>query len=489
MKLSSKKICIILVVVSLLALVPIIIISFYSHAQIDDYYYGIKTYHAVQNGTSVFKAAVEQVKETYNDWQGTYSAVFLFSLHPAILGENFYFLTTFILLVSLIGATFFFSYALLKKYFKASTIAYITITTALLLTQIELVPSPVQGFFWFNGSIYYTFFYSLALTLFSLLLIYLKTERMPTKIACMVFSLIIAAIMGGGNFVTALCSVFILFLGICCLVYKKDKRVFGIIGIFAVFLVGFIISIKAPGNAVRQSSYNSHTGAVLSIIYSFFFSASAIFEYTTVPVILFALLIFPLLSKTAKASGLKFDHPFIFSAATYVVFTTQFTPTVYAWGGIGEQRIMNIIFYSYLIMIAADLFYFGGYLARKTNFEPQKAIDFVKTKKNFACIVALCIIVVAFTAIDDKKYNGSGLTTSSAVYSLLSGEAQQYDKENNERLAVLKNKEITDVEFQPFSEKPHCLFYGDLTQDPDYMWSNKPMKQYFDKDSVIVDFD
>lgn len=492
MTVSSKKICAAVISLAIIALIPLLVISFYSHPQVDDYYYGIKTYHAVQNGDSVLKAAAAQVKETYTDWQGTYSAVFLFSLHPAIWGENFYFISTFILLSAFIGSTFLFCDVVLKKYFNASNVIYLTVSTALATVSIQLAPSPVQSYFWWNGSVYYTFFYSLALLFFSSLLIYFKTKSKPTKTICTISCVILGVILGGGNFITALSSLFILFLVIAYLIYKKDKRVFFVGIVFIVFLTGFMISVMAPGNAVRQSSYTDHPGIIGSIIQSFFFSISEIYEFTTIPVVLFALMLFPLLSKVAKASKLSFKHPLLFLAVTFVTFTTQFTPTVYAWGGLGDKRIINIIFYFYLLLILANLFYLGGFVTQKYGYKPQKSIEFIKKTRNFVAVIALSLVVIIFAAFNNKKhpdwYDGTGLASASAIHSLYTGEAQQYDKENNERIKILTDKSIHNVTFEPLSVTPYCLHYGDLTQDPDFMWSNKPMREYFDKNYVVVNW-
>ena len=67
--------------------------------------------HVVKNGGGLFdilSASFQQVKDTYLDWQGTYAAIFVFSLQPAAFSEHIYFLTTFVMLTALIASTLFF---------------------------------------------------------------------------------------------------------------------------------------------------------------------------------------------------------------------------------------------------------------------------------------------------------------------------------------------------------------------------------------------
>ena len=166
MNINSKKLSTILIIMFVLSLIPILIMSFYSVPQQDDYYYGIKTYHAFNESSSflsVIKAAGDQVVKSYNDWQGTWSAIFLFALHPGIWGEEYYFLSTFILIFTMIGATFMFTETVLGRILKMPRQRRIIFTIIILFGQIQFVPAPVQSFYWWNGSVYYTFFYSLSL--------------------------------------------------------------------------------------------------------------------------------------------------------------------------------------------------------------------------------------------------------------------------------------------------------------------------------------
>ena len=74
-------------------------------------------------------------------------------------------------------------------------------------------------------------------------------------------------------------------------------------------------------------------------------------------------------------------------------------------------------------------------------------------------------------------------TSVSAVVSLMSGEAQEYRKQEEERLEILYDDAARDVELKEFSSKPYLLFYEDIEANKEN-WKNIRMSGYYGKDSV-----
>lgn len=497
---SKKYIPIIVVALFVISMVPLFVMSFYNHPAIDDYYYGIKTHHAYQNGnfSDVLKAAVEQVKETYINWQGSYSAVFLFSLHPAIYGEQFYCLSTFILLPLLILSSLIFSYTLMRKIFSISGKAYIVISLVLIATSVHLAPSPVQSYYWWNGSVYYTLFYSLMLLFFSLIHLMLSTEKSAVRLCSFVAATIMAFTIAGGNYTTALLTAMVLFCLIVYLARKKDKHLFYAALIFVVFIISFAVSILAPGNAVRAENYkkiSAFSAILLSIRYAIYYIA----EWTDFTVAAIILILTPFLACAAKRSKFSFRYPIPVLIFLFLFFAAQFTPPIYGMGHMGtgiepatsgNARILNIIYYSYFYFTVISVYYISGSIIRKKGDFTKPIFDFVKTisgKTVISLIVSVAILLPTVAPRGEMcDYRGGGTAFTAAMYSLLSGEAGKWDEENNARYALLTDTEVNCVEFTPFSVQPELLFYGDLTQDPDWMWSNKPMREYFEKEKVVT---
>ncbi len=98
-----------------------------------------------------------------------------------------------------------------------------------------------------------------------------------------------------------------------------------------------------------------------------------------------------------------------------------------------------------------------------------------------ACFVLFCYVL--------PRENRERLTSLCAARSLLIGEAQQYDAEMRERLALLEDPALDgeDVTVPAFTVRPYLLFlYGlELTEDPSY-WINETVAEYYDKGSVTL---
>ena len=466
----------IIVLIFLIVLLPIIYISKYNHSCADDYSYGIGTHKAWQETHSVLElinAANSQVKTTYNEWQGSYSAVFLMALQPAIFGEQYYFLSTLILLGMFIFSNLYIMKIIFKYYFKINNnIIYLLISLALILISIEFVPTPVQSLFWYNGSIYYTFFYSVMLIFIGLLLKLLKLKQNKKIIIYTVLGAIIAIVLGGGNYTTALFINLIILLIEIILLIKKDKKAINIGIILAISLISFIISMIAPGNSIRQESLIK-TGAFMAIIKSFDAAGKFIvYKYITKSAIWLFIAFIPIIYKIVNKIDYKFKMPIAFTIITICIYTAQYTPPLYAQGGM-PQRLLNIIYYSTYWLILINLVYWIGYINSKIDIE--KHLQSIKYKN-----IILIILIVTGIIIMGTEYKNT--VTYKAIESLTSGEAEQYDKEVQERINNYEDENIKNVEIEPLTAKPYLLYYDDLTEDGN--WENEALEEFYNKESV-----
>ena len=161
-----------LIAALIICVIPLLWIAVYNHSSADDYSYGCHARWAwtdTHNLFRVFVAVGEKIKNTYLNWQGSYSAVALFALQPSVWGEEFYGCTTVIVLGLLLFGTLFFCRRMVTI-LGGKKITGDLIALVLMLLSIELLPSPVEGFFWWNGSVYYVVFYVLFLIETSLLM-------------------------------------------------------------------------------------------------------------------------------------------------------------------------------------------------------------------------------------------------------------------------------------------------------------------------------
>lgn len=132
--LTEKRVAICCVLLFVLSLLPVLAIAFYDHPCSDDYSYGLYAAQTVREGGSlwdILAAAARETRETYLDWQGTFSAVFLMALQPAAFGEAYYAITPYLMLGSLIFGSCFFCREVGVHRLSMSNSAWVILSAAL----------------------------------------------------------------------------------------------------------------------------------------------------------------------------------------------------------------------------------------------------------------------------------------------------------------------------------------------------------------------
>lgn len=480
-KLDTKKIITIVAIFLgtglLLSLIPIIISSFYSHPLADDFGFSEKVNHVVKNGGGLFdilSASFQQVKDTYLDWQGTYAAIFVFSLQPAAFSEHIYFLTTFVMLTALIASTLFFVNTIFNILGYDKKIGII-ISFVILLLSIHFVVDKKEAFFWWNGSSYYTLFYSFSLLFFSILIKLYYAEKIIKKVIFLIISLLLAAILGGGNYSTALLTTVILAFVIFLLIKHKKKISLCYVMIFLILITGFVISMIAPGNSVRAANLTGES-PVKAIIHSVFYAVVYIAKWTGLAQLASFSVIGFFAYILTKNSKYKFQYPFIVFVLSVLVFATQLTPPLYAMNSVGSGRQVNIYYYSYYIFMSFNIFYIIGWIN-------QKDIVRIRTKniqKSFSVCTLLLIIGVFLCGC--LNYGLHNITFVDTLLALKNSTPQTYSAEYLDRISQIKNGNttISDIKTVPDFFSPLCI-----EEDSDF-WINKQIARYYDVDKVTL---
>lgn len=375
-KLTTKNIFFIILICFLLSVIPLYIIGMYAHPSVDDYYYGTQTVQAwneTHSIASVIKCSFDEMLNTYNIWQGNFSAIFLMRLQPGIFGEQYYFITPLILLSAYIGFSIFFFYTALKKIFKADSYLAATVGICLTFVSMQLCMTPSDSFYWYNGAIYYTFFYSLMLFLFALL-IRMRTAKAAGTVIFTLISSVLAFLIGGSNYATALFMCIILALAAGAAIYsvltKKNKVIrsyhmaaYIIVALAA--MAGLFISMAAPGNALRQDSVGGSTGIIKTFIYTFAFGGYSIAKVLNAPCLIFFVCMIPAFYSIAKKSGFSYRYPLLVAVFTFGLYCSMGTPVFYAQGLRMPYRMMNIIFFAAYVYIAFNMIYLLGWIGNK----------------------------------------------------------------------------------------------------------------------------
>ena len=463
------------VVVLLISLIPILWVSFYEHPLWDDYGYSALVRQAILDGggfLDVLKAAAQQVKESYVTWQGTFSAIFLFSLQPGVFSENLYFLTTFILVISLLFSTYFFVDTFVVVWMKSQRCYGIIVSSLILFCSIQFMPDAFQGFYWYNGAIYYTFFYSVSLIFYALLIRMFFAKSKKGKIALCVVSSLIAIFIGGGNYATCLFVFVVMALLLLAMFYNKSSDKWLYVVIFGVFLVAFAVSVLAPGNSLRSETEEG-MNPVEAVFYAIIHAATYIGKWTDLQQVVIFIFLSPIIYRLAEKAKLSFKQPFLVIAVAFLCFASQLTPSLYASSGVGNGRLVDIYYYSYYFLILFSLFYLYGWIGK------QKALN-VDCKRIATPINGICclVVLVFLFGVGCAQYGYSDVTSVKTAVLVMDGSASEYEAECERVILEIESGKthVEDVE----NVNSLLPAYGFKSYDDDYI--NADMAEYYGVD-------
>lgn len=480
-----------------------IAIGFFNHSSADDYSFGLLAHLAFAQGggiSDILSGAFQTVVNNWLGWQGTFSAILLFSLQPAVFGEGWYWVSSLVLIGSfLLSLRYLVSSVAVRLDGTDRRVATIVFCIAALLST-QLCPSPVQAFYWWNGSMYYTFFYALLMVFGGQLLRWLHDWASWRLIALCALGFFI----GGGNYLTALWAVELSLTAIVMAGLLGGRRQGLLAGaIFVCTTFAFLLSVMAPGNAVRQMQFvGSALPPLKAIFYSFHYAVLSASDYLG-PILLIALLfLWPFLMRIPMVLKCRTDYVFIAGLCTVFVvavgmYISSFAPTLYGMGTVGDGRVQDIRYYFFValcILCEAMLCQIAqrskladqdgkerktsSVIARTAHVDASERygvmIAFVAAALGIVCVISLVL-----------PGNWNSLTSVSALRSLITGEATTYRAENVERDRLLTSENVGQVILEPYSSAPSVLFFEDFSSDPEY-WSNDVACDYFGKDSIAV---
>ena len=467
----------------LLSLIPLIWLGRYNYPTGDDYYYGAETHLVWQQTGSIIQtldAACAGVADSYQNWQGTYSALFLMYLAPNVFSNTAYHLVTFVILLLLCGGIFYLLRPLFRRFLPGTCGEWITVSSVLSFLCIQTVEFQSDSFYWYNGSMYYTGFFAVTLFFLGTLFRYLDNGKRILLLPLLLF----AVFLGGGNYVSLLPCMLLSVTITLLLLLRKNKKAY-ICGITSVvLLLSFAVSAMAPGNHVRQSGMWK-IPAWKAIAKCLLQGIRYTFAWTGLWWVLAALLLLPVFLRILqKKNGAFFSHPILFTGYAYGLFCSMSCPLFYTMNSTGPGRAVAIVYYMFLLISFAVFFYWIGFVVLKMQVRPKTSerIEF-SGKLNAARYLAMALLLFSIlcTGLWQKT------SAMKAIRVLTDGEAAAYAAEYEDRLLLLNDPEVTDVVLTPFTHQPALIYTGDLPGDPEDPTSRK-VAQYFQKTSLYVNY-
>ncbi len=479
---KDKIVAYIVFSITILSLIPVMYLGRFNHPTGDDYYYGADTkvvWDETGSLTETIKEAVKGVALQYEIWQGTYSGMFLMYLPPNIFGDLPYRFVTMVILTLLTGGIFYLFKPILCGYLKLSKELWLLLSSVVTFMCVQTVPSQGETFFWYNGSMYYTGFFAVTLFTFGLLFRYMLNPR----IIYIPILAVLGIFLAGGNYVSLLPSILVVLLLAVWLAYRKSSKVWGTGILLLCLVVGLLVSAAAPGNAVRQSDMWK-ISAPVAVIKSLLQGLRYISAWVSVWWILAAVIMTPVLWRAFSKTGFQFRYPVIVLGLAYGIFCSMSCPTFYTMNSTGPARVVSIVYYGFMLFTFGCYVYILGYLYR---LEERKQIlqKLSKWQKNAGTIKNVAMMVLTLVLLASGSL--SITTTGKSLTILLSGEAQAYEQEYQERMKILCDPAITEVVFQPYEHQPDMLYVGDIGGDITEELNQK-VAMYFGKNSVKVNY-
>ena len=474
---SYNIILVLLIIAFALLIIPLLYIAKWDVPSADDYSNAIAVHDVILAGGSfgdIMRTAFNQTKQIYNEWQGSASAVFLFALQPMAFGDQYYMIVPYLMLISLTTGVCVFMISFFEL-FSAKKQYGAIIAITLLIGCTQFLPSPVQGFYWYTGSVYYTFFFGISLILYTLLLKIVKKKDTDKVIGKQITIYLLCAFIALGNYITALTTAILLCSLTAFLILNKNKTWKLTIPALIIYGSCFYLNLAAPGNKAHIDAYVSDIGLWKSLTQSFEYAITQITTWNSVPITALYIFLLPLLWKTASETNYSFKYPWLVSLYSFCLFASMNFPTFYA-GAEHAGRVQNIRYYAMLILFVLNIFYWCGWLG-KNCFRYTGKNQLQMNVKFLAGVIVMFLIGL----INIPSYR---ITSYSAVQSYFLGQIGSYKHVFNQRMEILNDPEISDAVLREYPQKkPFLLFFDDIYTDPNN-WRNLAVSEYFHKNSV-----
>ena len=492
-----------LVALLVLAFVPMLAISAFDHSYADDWHYGVDAYLALQAGGGLVeaaRAAVQEAVDTYTSWQGTYSAIVLMALQPGVLSESLYGLGAVGIMAVLVLSTGYVASVAVRDVCGGGRALWLSVTSMVLLLQTQLLPSPVEGFWWYNSAIYYTFNHSLMLLMagISVRLLRARTRRGELSGAGSavraVLLVLLAFVVAGGNFVTGLVTAVALFSATVAGLLRRPRRAALLVPALVVLVAGFVFSMAAPGNEARQTSQfaGDNLGVLLTLVRSGLAGVEYLVLWTNGYLVIALAAFVPPAAYLARRSRCSYRLPAVPAAASLLLFMASFAPTFFSMGNVGPGRVQNIRYDLFVLLAFLCVGWFVGWCVRRVEAggylrgaSGAMAAGRLAPRATTALYATLAgVLALSFVALSVDERYVDDLTSISAATSLVTGVAQEYDQQVWERIDLIESTSQPVVEVPFYTVGPKVLFMGDIRDNMDN-YINYRLAQWYGKDSIV----
>ena len=497
---GSKLILAGAVLLTLCMLIPVFVIAPCGRATGDDLSNSTVT-HAVWLQThsvfAVIKEAFSNIESMYYNWEGCYTSDYLYAIQPELFGTGLYAMTPFVNIVIWLGSTLFFVYMIARKIFRMSIPQTLSIAIIFWLIGMEFIPSTQNSLFWWAGSMHYTFAYSLCLTEFSILIIWLMSNSRLKKTILLCVLTIISFLLGGVNYqisMLSLMGLLLITLYHILITHRRDDLWITIPVLSGA--AGLIISMTAPGNRVRGGSdmVLSMSRVAETIIQSIIKSITdGIAFIAEAPLMIAAMavlfvLIIRFMLDQYRSSGIEpVRVPLIrlIIPVLFLVYAAMEAPLIFADVQDATRGVVNMQFLSFLLFLLMTEFIIGNRIA--AGLYSKGAEPLLVTPALILLFLTVIVFrhsIPAITSYQCFDYVHSGLagdfrSQMDAQTQLLEKAAVMQSQPHDGELVVYVapvNYDQGPLQHMPIIEKEHAF-------------TNQAAEKYYGIDTVVMTYD
>lgn len=476
--LSTKNITIVLCVFFIITLLPILYCGFVNRATGDDYFNAVLTRMAWVNTESiveVLKAACQWVKDAYQI-QGTWSSLFLFSLHPEVFSEKAYFLVTIAMVLLWCGSSWYLLREVLINKLKLDISSSLLVWTINMLINMQFIPSVRASLYWHTGCSHYMIPFSLCQIGVVFLLKFLEKY----KVRYYIYLCFIMIYMGGSSYQTAL-YIILLVVGISIYEYmvNKNRKAVWLVIPCMLEVIGLIVSILSPGNKVRggEEFGFSFKKIVETIGLCFVKGIEDIHGYLqnkTIIFIMFIALYVIMLETIHKRGNDRVKLPVIFLVYYTGVYFAMQAPAIYA-GVEVSGGVYNINYLSFTMLVLVVIYI----VAEKTMYLFCKISN--EKLHNYVVVPTFCICCILLLMVkEDIKKS----TEWVCLEYIISGQAKSYKEQMELQTELLMNSVEEEVVLPMINDFQGPLMHMPIVENANN-YTNVVTAKFYGKKRVI----
>ncbi len=464
---TSDKYILITKVLLIVAIVPLLLLAFFSQPAADDYGQAYRVHAMGFWGAQHF---------WYTHMNGRFIYMAAFSIYITVLDLDNYWIFTWFIYGALLLSVYLLVHSLGSPWFSRKTIIWSSL--AFILIYVSRLPILSEGFYWLSGAMAYQLGNILFILLIAILCLMFRTS---SQCRCFIYTAIASLLAAC---IVAINEIFILPLFAClvlCILFlfcTKNQRSLFVLCIFLVSCISAYFVITAPGTLARSLNFPNRHQIWFSLSSSVGFAFGCFKQWAFDPIVLSSTLIFlPSVSKVANCITIseKTMKILIFFPIVWLcIFVFSFFPAFWALGGFPPERTLNSIFLFFI------LGWYPSISILTMHLVPLQKLDTIVSRhlRNAAMVIFLFSLFCfpnLYTAIKDLLFH-----------------AYPYHQEVKERIESTQksvSENLGYVVIRPLKNRPVSLFSRnfEFKGDPENHWVDYDWELYWGLKVIFKD--